>query len=222
MHKNKLGFTFIEILVAISILSIVSIFALSWFSRNFEIQSLNEELAFFQDTLKNIEKDVWKNITDYEIFINQGEIYYYTTNKNYSENTQTILDFKSYTWIIQTSTWSDFLRIFSDNMLITSYSGSQIYEYNFSPKTNYKIETSNTWKKLNSLYIYHYKSINTSKNIYLKEIKNATNSYTWVQIKNSIGQKRQFLTYSGQILSWDIILKFEDDKWITTSLQLTQ
>lgn len=222
MKKNNFAFTFIEILVSITILSIVSIFALSGFSKNFDRQSLNEELVFFQDVLKNLEKDIGRNITDYEISINKGEIYHYTINKNYLENTQKILDFQSYTGIIQTSTGSDFLKIFSNNMLIASYSGSQTYEYNFDQKTNYKIETSNTWKKLNSLYIYHYKNIDAWKKVYLMEIKNGTNTYDSIQIKNSIGQKRQILTNSGQIISWNISLTFEDDKWITTFLQLTQ
>lgn len=222
MKKNRFAFTFIEILVAISILSIVSIFALSWFSRNFERQSLNEELVFFQDTLKKLEKDIGKNTTDYQIFINKWEIYYYTINKNYLKNTQNIVNFQSYTWVIQTSSGTDFLKIFSDNMLIHSYSGSQIYEYSFDQKTNYKIETSNTWKKLNSLYIYHYKNIDAWKKVYLMEIKNGTQTYDSIQIKNTIGQKRQILTNSGQIISWNILLTFEDNKWITTFLQLTQ
>ncbi len=221
MKKNRLGFTFIEILIAVAILSIISVFAISWFARNFDIQSLNEELVFFQDTLKNLDKNIGKNITDYEFFIHTWEIYHYTVNKSYLQSYQEILGFNSYTGSIKTATGSEVSHIFSDNILIFSHTGSQIYEYDFSSRNHYKIETLNTWKNLNSLYISHYVNIDSRNKIYLVKIENNGNSLTGVIIKNNIGQKRQFLTEDKIQISWKINLIFEDMKWITTSITLT-
>ncbi len=221
MKKNRKGFTFIEILVAIGILSIISIFALSGFWSNFDRQTLNEELVFFQDTINKLDKEIAKTLTDYEVFINLWEMYYYTLNKNYLQNSQKILSFQWYTGTIQTSTWTDISHIFSNNILVFSHSGSRIYEYDFSKNTNYKIETSNTWKILNSLYIYHYVNIDSRNKIHLIQIENQWNFLTWVILKNNIGQKKQYFTHSWQPILSKINLTFENTKGIITHVTLT-
>ncbi len=221
MKKNKLGFTFVEILVAIAILSIVSIFALSWFGKNFEIQSVNEELTFFRDNLEDLEKKLTKQFSDYEISLFLGELYFYTVNKNYLPNTQKILDFQSYTWYIQTATGTDTSHIFAQELLVFSHSGSQNYEYDFSQYSHYKIETYHEESLLNPIYVSHYSQIKKESKIHLSEIRSQSQSYTGILIKNNIGQKRQFLTHTGQTISGPLILTFESNEWAQVQLTLT-
>lgn len=221
MKKNKIGFTFVEILVAIAILSIVSIFALSWFGKNFEIQSVNEELTFFRDNLEDLEKKLTKQFSDYEISLFLGELYFYTVNKNYLPQTQKILDFQSYTWYIQTATGTDISHIFAQELLIFSHSGSQNYEYDFSQYPNYKIETYHEKSILNPIYVSHYSQIKKESKIHLSEIRSQSQSYTGVLIKNNIGQKRQFLTYTGQTIPGSLFLTFESNDWVQVQLTLT-
>lgn len=221
MKKNKKGFTFVEILVAITILSLISLFALSWFGKNFEIQSLNEELSFFQERLAELDKNIGTNLSDYEISLFLGEIYFYTSNKNYLSTPQKILGFESYTGTIQTSSGIDISRIFSDDFFIYTHSWTQIYEYNFANLPNYKVETYHNGTLINPIFISHYSQIKQENKIRLSKINIWTQSYTGILIKNNVGQKRQFFTSTGQILSSPISLIFEDNHGIQTQLTLT-
>lgn len=221
MKKNKHAFTFVEILVAITILSLISIFALSWFGKNFEIQSVNEELSFFQERLRELDKNIGNSFTDYEISLFLGEIYFYTSNKSYLSDPQKMVWFDGYTGTIQTSSGIDISRIFSDEFYLSTHSGSQVYEYDFSNHSNYRIETYHNGTEINPILISHYSQIKKENKIRLSKINSWIQSYTGILIKNHIGQKRQFLTNTGQIISSPISLTFEDNQGIATQLTLT-
>lgn len=219
MIKNKHWFTFVEILISIAILSIISVFAISNFWKNFEKQNLQEELDYFKYNLENLENSLWKETTDYEVYLSLGWEYYYTTNKNYSINNQSILQLNSFTWKITTSNQWDIAYIYKNNMFIQTISWSQIFEIDISQKGNYKIDTFNSWKKINPLYIQRYANIEKIKNIELIDIEN--NSYTGIIIKNSLWQKRQILSSNNETITQDINLTFEDEKWNQTTLVLS-
>lgn len=209
MKKNKYWFTFIEIIVSISILSFVSFFAISWFMRNFENQNLNEELSFFTDILYNLEKNIWKESIDYELYLLTGAFYYYTTNKNNQEFTK----FNNYTWTINIwFTW--YLNTINlDKFTIFSWVfNDKNMDFNFSKPWNYEILTFSWLTKLNILYLNYYSKINKNDLIFLSKIKDESgNTYSWMVIKNQIWQKRQFLTNTWQIIDSDINLTFENN-----------
>ncbi len=209
MRKNKFWFTFIEIIVSLSILLTISVFAISSFWNNFEKQSLWEELQFFKDNLDDLESWLWFKYTDYEVKIYLWNNYYYTTNKNYLTNFVNISSINSTTWSIKINTWSLDTYIYKDNMFLKTLTWSDSYSIDILQTWNYKIENYFKNNKINDLFINNYININKQKNIALISINN---SLTWIIIKNSLWQKRQILDNNWQIISWDITLMFEDEK----------
>ena len=217
MRKNKFWFTLIEIIVSLSILLTISVFAISSFWNNFEKQSLWEELQFFKDNLDDLESWLWVKYTDYEVKIYLWNTYYYTTNKNYLTNFVNILDINSNTWSIKINTWSLDTYIYKDDMFLKTFTWSDSYNIDISKPWNYKIKNYFENKQINDLFINNYININKQKNIALISINN---TLTWISIKNSLWQKRQILDNNWQIVSWDITLVFEDEKWIEIPLIL--
>lgn len=209
MKKNKFWFTLIEIIVSLSILLTISVFAISSFWNNFEKQSLWEELQFFKDNLDELEKWLWTKYTDYEVKIYPWNNYYYTTNKNYLTNFVDILSIDSNTWSFKINTWSLNSYIYKDNMFLNAFTWSYSYSIDISQVWSYKIENYFDNEKINDLFINNYININKQKNIALISINS---SLTWIIIKNSLWQKRVIIDNNWQIISWDINLVFEDEK----------
>ncbi|MBW7954437.1 type II secretion system protein [Candidatus Gracilibacteria bacterium] len=209
MKKNKFGFTLIEIIVSLSILLTISVFAISSFGNNFEKQSLGEELQFFKDNLDELEKGLGTKYTDYEVKIYPGNNYYYTTNKNYLTNFVDILSIDSNTGSFKINTGSLNSYIYKDNMFLNAFTGSYSYSIDISQVGSYKIENYFDNEKINDLFINNYININKQKNIALISINS---SLTGIIIKNSLGQKRVIIDNNGQIISGDINLVFEDEK----------
>lgn len=212
MKKNKFWFTLIEIIVAISILTITSVFVISSFNKNLNKQSLQEELSIFSDFLDDFENNLWKDITDYEINIFTWAFYSYTSNKLSKTKFQKIQNINWFTWII--NKWISWAtsKIYFNNELVFTHTWAIIYPYNFSKKWNYNIETTYLNDAINSLYLEHFSKIDLNKNILLTQIKDdLNNDIEWLIIKNSIWQKRQFFNQYWTDINSDINLYFEDE-----------
>lgn len=211
MLKNKFWFTIIELIVAISILSIISFLTINSFNNNFEKQSLKEELNFFTQTLEDLDKSLWKENTDYEVYISTWWIYQYTTNKNYKTVTQSWV-FNWYTWTIKRIPSISYTTEILLNWKNIYETWSNNFTYNFFEKWDYEIISWSWWNMLNNLYVSHYSKINLNNNIVLNQILGGTwNTYTWIIIKNNNWQKRQFLTNTWQLIDENIKLFFSNN-----------
>lgn len=212
MKKNKFWFTLIEIIIAISILTITSVFVISSFNKNLNKQLLQEEISIFRDFLYDFENKVWKDITDYEINILTWAFYHYTSNKSSKILLQKIQNINWFSWIVNKwFSWANSKVYFNDELVFT-HTWTIIYPYNFSKKWNYKIETFHLNNKFNLLYLEYFSKIDLNKNILLTQIKDhLNNNIDWLIIKNSIWQKRQFFTQYWEEINWDIDLYFEDE-----------
>lgn len=229
MRKNNLWFTFIEILVVISILAIVSAFSISSFNKGFERQSLKSEINIFADTIKNLDNDISVNITDYNLYLLTGSYYYYFTNNLYKNTTQSIsftsMSGSSFTWTIKTNdiVKNDMdLQIYFNTKKIntTSISSTGSFFYNILTKWKYEFRSSIGELSLNPISLEFFSKTDIKKPIDVTSIKDELwNTYTWVIIKNNLW-KKVFTTMNGLVINDKLDINFEmiGSTW---SLQLT-
>lgn len=209
MRKNNLWFTFIEILVVISILAIVSAFSISSFNKSFERQSLKSEINIFADTIKNLDNDIWVSITDYNLYILTGSYYYYYTNNLYKNTIQDIsftsMSGSSFTWMIKTNDTikNDMnLQIYFNTKKIntTSVSSTGTFFYDISTKWKYEFKTFIGELSLNPISLEFFSKTDIKKPIDVMNIKDEFwNTYTWVIIKNNLW-KKVFTTMTGMVI----------------------
>jgi hypothetical protein len=226
MKKNNFWFTFVEILVVVAILTLVSWVSISSFNRSFERQSLIDEINIFSNLIKDYDKDIWNDITDYNIYISTWSFYYYTLNNLYKPVIQSI-SFNSFTWTIKTNDLikrNMNLTIYFDNkkLYTVSLSSTWNYFYNVKNKWKYEFFSSISGELLNTIYVDYFTKTDIKKNIELTEIKDQSwNIYTGVIIKNDLSKNKLFTTFTWQIINSDLDLKFEWF-WTTTTLKLTK
>jgi len=227
MKKSNFWFTFVEIVLVISILVLTSTFAINEFSKNFEKQSILREINLINIKLSDLDKNVWKSITDYSLYLYTWSFYHYTTNTFYKD----ILNEISFLWwtgtlktnYIWSSSWSNNAKIFFKNKFLKevslSFSGS--LKMDFSKVWNYFIKSENT-TKLNDIFINYFSQIDENKIIVLTSIKDENeNSYTWIIIKNGLWFSREILDNNWNKIDTKIILTFENN-WLEANLELTK
>lgn len=224
MIPNRYGFSFVEIIVVVSILAVISGFSITSMNTNFEKQALYSEVSNVKNTLKNLDDTLWKEITDYDLYLLTGSRYYYYTNKNYKTINQSV-SLSGNNWTITTNDTiknSLDLSIFFNDKKINNYSFSSTWSFSwsFTGTGKYKINTAYSDYDLNTIHINSYTYFDTKKEINLSKIEDGSgNTYTWLIIKNSIGETRQYLSNAWIIISPPIKLSFEF-KWIPIELQI--
>lgn len=221
MIKNKFWFTFIEIIVASTILILVSFFWVSNFYKGLEKKHFEQELHFFADISPSLEKQLGKEIFNYEIHIMTWSFYHFTVNKN-PTNSQAFATFDGFTGVIQSDlTGFQHTILFERNNIFT-WTGNNI-SFDFSQLGNYEIQSYSGSQKWNTLFLQYYTQIDTNNPIQLIWIKDEwSNSYTGITIKHSFWQNKQFFTSTWQIIEENIILTFENQTGLQMDLELTQ
>ncbi len=228
MKKNKFWFTFIELVVVISILLLISGYTITSFSKNLDSQSLLSEVNLINIKTSWLDKDIWKEITDYSLYLQTGSFYYYTTN-NYYRDILNEISFLWWTWTLKINhTWIETLtnnvkilfknKILSENNLFLTWT----LQLDVSQIWNYYIKTQNEKWTLNDIFINYFSQINEDRQINLASIIDEdNNSYTWIVIKNWLGQTKEFYDFSWNKIDKKIILTFENEN-TQTNLELTK
>lgn len=213
MKITHTWFSFIELIIVVSILSIIATFSLSSLSSNFEKQALWNEIWLLRENLINLENALGKDITDYEVYIQTGSFYYYYSNKNYKKISQNIT-FLGYTGTITTNDTVkndlDIAQYFNDKKQWNfSFSSTWSYVFWFSPIWKYRMETTGIDTILNTINIEYYTQIDTKKMLQLDSIKDASNNtYTGIIIKNLMWWSKKIESMTWQTLSRPIEINF--------------
>ncbi|MDD5769375.1 MAG: type II secretion system protein [Candidatus Gracilibacteria bacterium] len=215
MIKNKYGFTFIEIIIVVSILIMISALSIDSFGKNFEKVSLGNEVNLLNNKISKLDNDILSNITDYKIYLftGTGGYFYYYENSLY-KNINQFISINGFTGKITTNDISK--NTLDLNIYIngkknqnTSLSSTGVFEYNFSNNSDYMINSYIGSNNLNKIYLEYFSKIDKEKLIYLEEIKDELlNSYTGIIISNKIGGKRIFQTMTGALINSDLTFKF--------------
>lgn len=218
MKKNNFWFTFIELVVVIWILAITSNFVISSFFKNFDKQSLLSEANLINIKIWDLDNEIWKNITDYELFLHTWSFYYYTTNTFYKDILNQV-SFVGFTWTFTTNyseawdLWSNNLKIFFRNKILEEQNISMTwsFEKDFSKIWNYYLKFENENINLNDFFIEYFSQINENNQIILTSIIDEdNNTYTWIIVKNWLWLSREIFDYFWNKIDKKINLTFEN------------
>lgn len=227
MKKNYKGFSFIELVVVVSILALTSIFTISWFSKNFEKNALLQQANSLNILLWDLDNQIGNDITDYSLFLSTDNSFYFWTTNTYYKNIVNEISFLWFSWTLKTNSTTNgnnYIKLYFENKLQKNDTISFTWSYtqDFSNIWKYVIKSKSDLSNLNDIFINYFSIDKEESTINLKSIKNESeNTYTWITIKNWIGQTREFFDYSGNIITNKIILTFDNWK-IEANLELTK
>lgn len=206
--KTNNGFTFIEIVISITIFSLLSYFAVTSFQKNVVLQSSQENIASFLDIMDELDIQLWQNVSDYTLELWLWKIYSYTKNTLWLSYQQSLI-MNNLTGSIIANTGS-FLKIIRNNeLLLFTQTPSLSYTYSFLEKWDYRIEGTFSGAHLNDLYINYFGFSKDNKDIELYNINDINNnSYSWIVITNQLWQTKKILTLTWQVISSPITLSF--------------
>ncbi len=199
-NRSKKAFTFIELLVSISIIAIIMTSSIIYFSNTTTKIYLNNNINEIKIWLDTLDKQVDKNfISDYEVTFSKGELgFQYLTNKSYSNYNMSIaFDFNNWNWTWttnQTVPWTYWnYKIFQDNKFMRNWviDATESFTGTFNNSGFYTFNWTMSGQVLNNVYLKYFAidniSDNLSKHIVLSWIYsdiNKTTSYNYLIIKN--------------------------------------
>lgn len=193
---SKKAFTFIELLVVITIIVLISSTGVIYFFKQVSSLNVSSEIDKVIDIVDNLDSEIEnKKILDYNIYIKNNDFWLtWSINNLWINNSQNLnMNFDTWTWIITSNSWT-YLKIY---WWIKLYKTVQVdssnnYSYNFWNNVDSKIESSYSWSILNEVFINYYSPDNIKKNnedrleltnINTKSDKSWT-SYNSLEIKN--------------------------------------
>ena len=207
MKKNYLKwFTLIELLVVISIMIILSVSWIFYFSKQIDSLDLQSKVDKIVDNIDKLDNQVkTKKILDYSLKIKKNSLWYIVSTNNlwldYRQNIN--MDFDTWTGILSTNysnTWASYsLKIYSWIKFQWNYiiDAKEQYTYNFLGNKKSKITATLSWMVLNNIYINYYSDDNILKNNENKLILDKINSksdktwtnYDYIELKNKFWKK---------------------------------
>ncbi|MDQ7009477.1 MAG: prepilin-type N-terminal cleavage/methylation domain-containing protein [Candidatus Gracilibacteria bacterium] len=198
---NKKAFTLIELLIVITIITIISSTGVIYFFRQVSSLKISSEIEKVVDTIEKLDSEIDnKKILDYNIFINKNSFGFTGSINNIGLDYKQKLnmDFETGTGIINSNSGA-ILKIYSgikfqETKLLNS---SLIYNYNFSKNIESKILSSYSGSTLNEIFINYYSPDNIIENNENKlelininsESDKTGTGYISVEIKNLNGKK---------------------------------
>lgn len=232
---NKKAFTFIELVVVITIIILISSSWVIYFFRQVSSLKLASEIEKLLNIVDKLDSEVdSRKILDYSINIGTSSNklgFFYTTNNLWLDYRQELnMNFDTWTWILSTnlSTWNNYtFKIYSwikfqwKNII----DSSDTYEYNFLENINYKIIWTLSWSVLNNIYINYYSSDNliqdNENKLELINI-NSKSDKTWISY-NSLEIKN--LNWKKSIIPdwWSDISKiylFFEREWVEKFVEI--
>lgn len=204
---SKRAFTFIEIIVVVSIMAVVSVSSVFYFDRFIQSQTTKSVITSFSSEIDFLDSQIQQGkIYDYEISLGVGKFFTYSFD-NYKKERAYFFNTDYSSWRIDLKTnitnpstgWS--LRIYGNEKI------QEIKDIKAIDTTNtllkYKKNTftsSFSWSTWNTLVSEYY----SQDNLFLGEEKNITlssintqqdklgQSFTWIILKNKDSKKEIF------------------------------
>jgi prepilin-type N-terminal cleavage/methylation domain-containing protein len=243
MKKSfKKAFTLIELIVVISIMTLITWSTVFYFIDFVKKQELTQKIEVIKDNLQNLDNNVKKyNIFDYELLFNTSTLSsWYITYLNIfdTKNKQTLtFTTNSFTWTIETTnnwwwTLTGTLKIYKwiKLFLNTTKTWATDFNYNFNTNKDYKIKWTLSWEILNEIDLHYFSKDNLypEKHNLLNLININTNEdKSWTDINQliikNIWWKKKFYknTTNNEISSNEIFLFFENN-WKEQFIKITK
>lgn len=237
MKKYSKAFSLVELIVVVSIISVVGFASVSnfWnFTDNNHLQEINSD---FIKELNSLDRDVKLNkIFDYNLSLKSGNLYFlvskneqfsaYKTNLSLDNNTLSwtlSVSWRSSTWLIWTIDLS-YIN-FANNSL--DLDASSTYSYDFSNYPYFSINSSLSGTSINSLDLKYFYDKNydlstkQSQKVYLSAI-NTKQDKSWLSLASiniiNINNKKYIKTENWQII--DNVFIFFETWWKEISLNI--
>ena len=226
---SKRWFTFIELVVVITIIILISSTGVIYFFKQVSSLKIASDIGKIIDIVDNLDSQVdSKKILDYEIFINNNSLWFtWSINNLWLDNYQNLnMDFETWTWTISSNSWT-ILKIYSwikfqEEKIIDS---SWKYSYSFLRKYNSKILAYYSWSTLNNIFINYFSPdnliINNENKLELTWI-NTKSDKTWNNYNNIIIQN---INWKKSIIPnwWSWINKvylFFEREWVEKFIEI--
>ena len=170
MKKNMKAFTLIELLIVISIITIISASWVFYFLDFVYEQEIGQKLTIVEDNLSDLDKNIKNyNIFDYELHLNTstGSRWYITYINNFDLPYNQVINFDSRTWSGKISTnWTALetwnIKSYQDEKLLinTSTGADELLNFDYNKEQYYKIVSTFTWIVLNEIDINYFSEDN--------------------------------------------------------------
>jgi len=226
---NKKAFTLIELLIVISIITILTSSGVIYFFRQVSSIKLSSEIEKIVDIVDNLDSEIDnKKVLDYSLYISKNSFWFtWSINNLWLDNRQNInMNFETWTWIMSSNSWT-ILSIYSwikfqKNYTIDSW---WQYEFNFWNNTDWKILANYSWSTLNNLEIFYYSPdnliINNENKLELVWINSksdkAWTNYNFIIIKNLNWKK---IITSNWNNNFDKIYLFFEREWVEKFIEI--
>lgn len=229
--KNKIvAFTLIEILVSITIISIVSITTLNWFLNFLEENTIKLKTSNIINNIENLDKKIQnKEIFDYEIvfdknFTNSWYIIY--ENIAWEETRQEVVDIDNSNdikiWIKWSSGNNWYANVYKEHKIsIAKNVINTEYSFDLENWYDYNIYWTLSWTTNKILNNIRVKQIDKEENEII--ISKITKTLSWSNINNI---SLQNINWNKQITnSWNIIPNafiYFDKNWVQSFIEITK
>ncbi len=221
---RKFGFSLIELMVVVSIMTLVFSWTVFYFTKFIDETELKKNIANIKDSFDSLDEKINnREIFDYEIVLVKDKNFFYS-NQNIFD-LDLVLDFEdlnnegiwkfSFSWT-NSGTWSiKYYKSYKfqkeEDVGHNNYFTGSLEDY-----WEYKIMWSFSWTELNTI-IFNY--FNEKKDTILKNIEYWGNSNSSeLKIKSILWKK---IFWDDESIN-EIILTFEDYSWRTEVLKLTK
>lgn len=225
--KNNYGFTFVEIIVVLSIMLLISFASIGQFNNFLSTNYLEVNTQEISSVIQDLDTSV-KNgkIYDYTMYFSSWSWFTYSVNNYWPYIISFIpkTDYFWYSWTVisnSTNTWIILtLKTFDGEKMDKSitYVSTWVYDVWFWKTTKYSFLSDFSWVSGNSMFLKFYSvdNIASQKIIEKRLILEAINtkedmtwiSFTWIILKNVNNKKTLILSWSTEEYN-EIFLLFD-------------
>jgi prepilin-type N-terminal cleavage/methylation domain-containing protein len=215
---KKRGFTFIELLISVFIMTIMWVSWIYFLQNYFVWQNLELKLESIKNDITYFDFNIKENIINsYELTFFSWNTLWYIVNENFFDKINLIdfsnLNLINFSWSIKTfntSTGVWLLKTYFDEILNKTYISIwswEIIDFNFSNNLNktYTIKSNIDWLITNNLKITYFIKDNIFENEDTKKIKLV--SLSWANIYNKVVIKN--ILWNKEILWFTWVTEYE-------------
>jgi len=223
MYKKQ-AFTFIELVVSITIIAIISFSGVFYFNDFIWRQEISIYVNNFEQNIKELNNNVKKQeIFDYTLELHKNSAWFTISKNNiwWNHLQNYIFDTQNKTWniTIQPSTseiWE--IKIYDWIKKINQLTKNWLESLELNINNNTTILSSLSWSQLNTVIFQYLNNQNINESVTILDIlDNSMTSYDSLIIEN-ISWKIKYI-YNWSELSTPIIILF-DKNWIEDKLEL--
>lgn len=232
MKKILFAFTLVELIVVISIITLLTTSSVFYFFDFVKEQEISQKLTLIEDNLKDLDKKVKKyEIFDYELHFNTSNSWSYITYiNNFDLKYNQTINLNSWTWTVilsWASSWTWIIKLYKKQKLFLNKE-RQWNNSNYLDLSNelyYKIAWSFSGEILNDIHLNYFSEENLYPEnndsfvlIWIYDNENKTNDINPLIIRNIWWKKE--ITWNS--IDMNEVYLFFENSWIEKFIKITK